>query len=332
MEKEKTAYEKKKFMKNCLEKILSGESISREEASELYEFPTEELCEAGNMIRNKFCGNDFDICTIINAKSGRCSEDCKFCAQSSYYHTEIEEYSLLEEEIVQRAMENSLKGVLRYSIVTSGKKLSENEVDKVCGIISKIKKKTDIEVCVSAGLLDEHQFRKLREAGVTRVHNNLEASEKFFPKVCTTHSSLDKKRAIKAAKQAGLKVCSGGIFGLGESIEDRIDMAFELREQGVCSVPINILNPIPNTPFEENEPITEEEIRKMVAVYRFVLPGAAIRLAGGRGQLEDKGKSCFESGANAVISGDMLTTSGITVEKDIEMIEELGFRRALINE
>lgn len=321
------------MIENLKEKILSGGSVSREEALALYDEPLEELCRAADEIRAKFCENGFDICTIINGKSGRCTENCKYCAQSAYYHTAAEEYPLLDtEEIVRQAKYNAERGVLRYSIVTSGRALNDSEVDKMCGAIREIKKEADIEVCVSFGLLSEEQFRKVKEAGATRVHNNLETSRNFFPKVCTTHTFDDKVETIRAALAAGLTVCSGGIMGLGETKEDRIDMAFSLKELGIKSVPVNMLNPIPGTPYEKNQRLTEDDMRRIVAVYRFILPGASIRLAGGRGLLADKGEGCFRSGANAVISGDMLTTSGYTIESDMEMIQKLGYKAVLCND
>lgn len=313
-------------------KVQNGGVISREEALVLYDEPLEELCLAADEIRKYFCGNGFDICTIVNGKSGRCSENCKYCAQSAYYHTASEEYPLLAtERIVSQAKYNADRGVLRYSIVTSGRALNDSEVEKMCEAIRAIKKNATIEVCVSFGLLKEAQFRKIREAGATRVHNNLETSRNNFPNVCTTHTFDDKVAAIKAAMAAGLSVCSGGIMGLGETKEDRIDMALTLRELGVKSVPVNMLNPIPGTPYEHNRRLGIDDMRRIVAVYRFLLPEASIRLAGGRGLLEDKGEGCFQSGANAVISGDMLTTSGYTVETDMDMIGRLGYKAVLWN-
>lgn len=312
------------------EKVIAGGEITREEALRLMEAPLEELCLAADEIRTHFCGNGFDICTIINGKSGRCSENCKFCAQSAYYHTEAESYPLLdEEEIVRQAKYNADRGVLRYSIVTSGRALKDSEVDQMCAAIRAVKREVDIEVCVSFGLLDTEQYRKVRQAGASRVHNNLETSRRNFPNVCTTHTFDDKVAAIKAARAAGLSVCSGGIMGLGETKEDRVDMAFSLRELGVKSVPLNMLNPIPGTPYEKNERLTPEDMRRIAAVYRFILPDASIRLAGGRGLMADKGEGCFRSGANAVISGDMLTTSGYTIESDMELIERLGYKAVL---
>ncbi len=314
------------------EKIKIGGEISREEALMLYEEPLEKLCEAADEIRQHFCGDDFDICTIINGKSGRCSENCRFCAQSAYYSTDAKEYPLLDtEEIVRQAKYNADRGVLRYSIVTSGRALKDSEVDQMCAAIRRMKKEVDIEVCVSFGLLLEEQFQKIRAAGASRAHNNLETSRRNFPNICTTHTFEDKVAAIKAAKAAGFSVCSGGIMGLGETKEDRVDMAFSLRELGIKSVPLNMLNPIPGTPYENNERLNEDDMRRIAAVYRFILPDASIRLAGGRGLMEDKGEGCFQSGANAVISGDMLTTSGYTIESDMEMIRRLGYKAVLCN-
>lgn len=307
-------------------RILSGGQINKAEALSLYDAPLEELCAAANEIREHFCGSRFDMCTIINGKSGHCSENCKYCAQSAFYHSRIEEYPLLEAgEIVEQAKINDSQGVLRYSIVTSGKRLSSGEVDKMCEAIRQIRRETNISVCVSFGLLDEAQFKKAKEAGAVRVHNNLETSRRNFPNVCTTHTFDDKIAAIKAAQNAGLSVCSGGIMGMGETPEDRVDMALTIRELGIKSVPVNMLNPIPGTPYEGLPKLTNDDMCRIVAVFRFLLPDASIRLAGGRGLLPDKGRACFESGANAAISGDMLTTSGISVAADMALLKELGY-------
>ena len=321
------------LLEKLTEKVLGKGKITKDEALKLYDMPLEELCEAADRIRKHFCKDGFDICTIVNGKSGRCSENCKYCAQSSFYHTSAKEYSLLDkEEILRQARYNAQKGVLRYSIVTSGKKLPDKEVDEMCDIIKEIRKTVGISVCVSFGLLNKEQFAKLKEAGASRVHNNLETSRRNFPNVCTTHTFADKIQAIQAAKEAGLTVCSGGILGLGETVEDRIDLALSLRELEIKSVPINLLNPIPGTPYENNPVLSEEEMRRTVAVFRFLLPEASLRLAGGRGLLKDKGESCFCSGANAVISGDMLTTSGYTIDSDMKLIKKLGYKAELCNE
>ena len=321
------------MIKLLKEKIFNGEHITKEDALKLYNQPLENLCTTANEIRKRFCGDGFDICTIVNGKSGRCSEDCKYCAQSSFYDTQVETYPLLSTgELMRQAKYNDQRGVLRYSIVTSGKSLSDSEIDKICESVDEILKETNISVCASLGLLNEEQFIKLKNSGVSRIHNNLETSRRNFPNICTTHSYDDKINSIKSAQKAGMNVCSGGIMGLGETMEDRIDMAITLRELGVNSIPLNMLNPIGGTPYEKNEVLTTEEMCRIVAVFRFILPNASIRLAGGRGLLADKGESCFLSGANATISGDMLTTSGMTIEKDMQMINNLKFKVVLLNE
>lgn len=310
--------------------ILTGKLIDKEQALTLTNVSLDELCIAANEIREFFCGKNFDICTIVNGKSGRCSENCKYCAQSSFYRTKVDEYPLQDtNELVAQAKNIADLGVLRYSIVTSGKSLNNDELDKACESIKAIKENTNISVCVSFGLLNEAQYKKLKTAGVERIHNNLETSRNYFSKVCTTHDYDDKISAIKAAKKAGLSVCSGGIMGLDESMEDRIDMALALRELGIDSIPVNMLNPISGTPYEKNEILTNNEMCRTVAIFRLILPTAFIRLAGGRGLLPDKGRRCLISGANAMISGDMLTTSGISIENDMKMIEELGYNTPL---
>ena len=312
------------------EKVLNGGLIDKSEAMQLWEADYDELCSAANEIREKFCSNNFDICTIVNGKSGKCSENCKFCSQSSFYHTCAGEYPLLDKEsIVKEAMNNAEQGMLRFSIVTSGRRLNDKEVDIMCDVIREIRKNTDISICASCGLLNEEQYRKLKDAGVARIHNNIETSENNFQNVCTTHTFSDKINAIKAAQKAGLDICSGGIMGLGENNEDRVDMAFTLRELNVKSIPVNMLNPIPGTPFENNKKLTEKDMCRICAVYRFILPDAFIRLAGGRGLMENKGRDCFLSGANAAISGNMLTTSGITFETDLALLKELNFNPVL---
>lgn len=322
------------FVTTLKEEVLNGSEITREEALSLASAPLQELTSAADEIRRKMCGNGFDICTIINGKCGRCSEDCKYCAQSAHYHTACTEtYPLLStEKLLEGARYNDERGVLRYSIVTSGRRMSDREVDQVCESIRTIKKETGIQICVSFGLLNEDQFRKLKEAGASRVHCNLESSARYFPEVCTTHTYEEKIETLKAAKRAGLSVCSGGILGLGETMEDRIDMVLTARELGVKSIPVNLLNPIPGTPYEHNKPLSNEEACRCVAIFRFLIPDASIRLAGGRGLVGDKGEGCFKSGANAAISGDMLTTAGITVETDMELIKQLGFEARLCNE
>lgn len=314
------------LLEDYKERVLAGDSLSPAEANRLYGEPLKQLCHAANDIRQAFCGNAFDLCAIINAKSGRCSEDCKYCAQSVHYHTVCEEYPFLaSEDIVHQARHFAEQGVPRYSLVTSGRSLSSGEVDEVCQAVQAIKRNVPIRICGSFGLLTKEQCGQLQASGLERIHNNLETSEQNFPNVCTTHSYHEKIVTIQAAQGAGMEVCSGGIFGMGESVEDRIDLAFSLKQLGVRSIPMNLLNPVKGTPYEARMPLDEEAFRRIVAVYRFLLPEAWLRLAGGRGLLVDKGRACFQSGANAAITGDMLTTAGISVETDKRMLEELGF-------
>lgn len=312
---------------NLRDKVIAGYDISKEEALELYSVNFEDLKSCANEIREHYCSNDFNFCTIINAKSGKCSEDCKFCAQSAHYGHNSDEYGLLNEDIiVNDARKNKEAGIKRYSLVTSGKRLSNEEVERVCKTIKKVREEVGVEVCVSFGLLDKENYQKLYDVGVRRVHNNLEASRDFFATVCSTHTFDEKIEAIKAAQEVGMEVCSGGIIGLGETREDRIDMAFDLKELGVESVPVNILNAIEGTPMAKNEKLTQEEINRTIAIYRFILKDAYIRLAGGRSLIEDTGRESFVSGANASISGNLLTTQGMAPKTDIEMVHELGYK------
>ena len=314
-------------MKDLSKKIIDGYQINKEEAIQLLEFPLELLTEGAQNIRKALCGDSFDMCTIINAKSGHCSEDCKYCAQSRHYNTKADVFPLLSnEKIVKDALENEKNGVNRYSLVTSGKRASKEEVDKLCNAFKAIQKVSEIKLCASNGLLDYDSFLKLKQSGVTRYHNNLETSRKFFPSICSTHSYDEKINTIKAAQKAGLNVCSGGIIGLGESNEDRIDMAFELRDLNINSIPLNLLNPIEGTPLFNVAKVSEEEFIRIAAIFRYINPKAIIRLAGGRSLLTNFGKRLFKSGVNGTISGNLLTTYGNSTANDIEMIKELNFK------
>ncbi|MDE7031150.1 MAG: biotin synthase BioB [Lachnospiraceae bacterium] len=317
------------LIKELKQKIYAGNDISKEEALALADTSTDlqELAAAADEIRKHLCGNRFDLCTIVNGKCGRCPEDCKYCAQSAHYQTDCHDsYPILSTQaLLEGAARSKEQGVLRYSIVTSGRQLDSREVEEVCVSIREIRRQVGIEICVSFGLLDEMQFRRLKEAGASRVHCNLETSRRFFSQVCTTHTYEDKIAVLRAARAAGLSVCSGGIVGLGEEMEDRIDLALTLRELGVKSVPVNLLNPIKGTPYENNPILTSEAFCRTISIFRFLIPDADIRLAGGRGLLGDKGERCFVSGANAAISGDMLTTAGITTAADLALLRRLGY-------
>jgi biotin synthase len=229
-------------------------------------------------------------------------------------------------ETASAAAYNYAKGVHRFSIVTAGRKLDSRETDEVCENYRKIRETCGIFVCASHGLLSFEQLLRLKNAGVERYHCNLETSRRHFPNICTTHTYDDKIETIKNAQKAGLETCSGGIFGVGENIEDRIDMALDLRDLNIKSVPINILNPIKGTAFESMPPTGKDEAVRIVALYRFLLPDAAIRVAGGRGLFDDLGEAFFKAGANAAATGDMLTTKGVSIDKDKETAARLGFR------
>ncbi len=308
-------------------KVLNGGDISRQEAIDLYKEDYDELRKAAEEIREHFCQDQFDMCTIINAKSGRCPENCKFCAQSAHSNTEVEAYSLLDKDIIVKdAVDKYRRGVPRYSLVSSGRSLTEDDIDKVCEIVKEIhQQEPEVKVCLSGGLISAEGFKKLKDAGVLRIHNNLESSENFFKEICTSHTYDQKIQAIKDAKNAGMEVCSGGIIGLGEDIEDRVDMFFNLRNLNVASIPVNVLNPVKGTPMENNKILDQEEINRTIAICRFINPKAAIRLAGGRANMEELGKSCFRSGANAAITGDMLTTRGASLEDDMQMVKEMDY-------
>lgn len=314
------------YVRDFKDKVLAGGAITKSEAFLLSQAPVEVLAAAADAIRLFFCGNTFDLCTIINGKNGKCSEDCKYCAQSNFYETGIDAYDFLKrEEIINDALEKRGKGVYRYSVVTSGKQLGGDDLEDLCKIYEGISTVSDVYLCSSNGLLDLDDLKALKASGVKRYHNNLETSERFFKNICTTHTYADKIRTIKAAQKAGLAICSGGILGLGETMMDRIEMTFTLVELGIHSIPVNILNPIEGTPFEHRKPLGAEAIKRSVAVMRFIAPKAVIRLAGGRELLEDKGFSLFLSGANGAITGDMLTTQGLTIKDDLLMIESLGY-------
>ncbi len=309
-----------------LDKVLSGQSCTREELLLLCDAPLDELCQAANKIREHFCGNIFDLCTIINGRSGRCSENCKYCAQSAHYHTAVDEYPLLSgDTIMDGAIRCEEAGILRYSVVTSGKRLTDADVDQLCEIYRRMSVERQLGLCASHGLITLEHCKKIKAAGVSRYHNNLETSRRNFPNVCTTHTYDQKIQTIKWAQEAGMEVCSGGIMGLGETMEDRIDMFMDIAALGIKSTPINFLSPIPGTPYETLAPMSEEEKLRIIAIVRFIVPDGAVRIAAGRNTMSDQGRKAFLSGANAAISGDMLTTAGVSTRDDIAMLQEIGY-------
>lgn len=309
------------------EEIISGRRLRRgEDFSGFITADLYELCCGSDRIRSELCGNRVDLCTIINGRSGRCKENCKFCAQSAHNCTNVSEYGFLDiDEIVADCKKNASKGVHRYSIVTAGKTLSGSDFDKAAEAYGRMNKECGIGLCGSHGFLTDEQFARLRRAGVTMYHCNIETSRRYFPNICTTHSYDEKIANIRRAQAAGLTVCSGGIIGMGENFEDRIDMAVSLSELNVDSIPINALMPIKGTPLENSEQITSEEILRTIAIFRYINPTAMIRLAAGRNLMKNSGAEAFLSGANATITGDMLTTSGSNIAQDMKMLSEMGF-------
>ncbi len=270
-------------------------------------------------------GPAFSRCSIINAKSGKCSEDCAFCVQSAHFPTDAPVYPFKEvSEIVAAAREAKRIGAERFSIVTSGRGMNAAQVEEVARAVEAIRAEVDIEVCASLGILARPELETLRAAGVSRYHHNLETSREFFPKVCSTHSFDDRIATIEAARAAGLEVCSGGIFGLGESEDDRISMALTLAELGVDSVPINILIPLPGTPLAEQPPLPRLDIIRAVAIYRLLMPAIPIRFAGGREVfLDDYLALAFMAGADGLMIGGYLTQAGRLPEQDNRFREEM---------
>jgi len=314
------------IVRQALSTIIDGGQIDRATATSLLDADKKDLYQAADQIRRHFHGNHFDLCSIINAKSGNCSENCRFCAQSARHHTGIDTYKVIgEEEALQQAQDNDLHGVHRLSLVTSGRSLAPETVDELKNLYEKMAASTSMRFCASAGFLDEQIANELYAAGVRRYHCNLEASKNYFPTVCTTHTWEEKTETLKMARKTGMSLCSGGIIGMGESMEDRLDMAFELRELDVRSIPINILTAIEGTPLAELAPLSLDEVLTTVALYRFINPHAVIRMAGGRQQLGQDQYRCFTSGANGAIVGNYLTTSGSGIKGDLEQLGALGY-------
>ena len=275
------------------DKVLDNYKVTKEDALNLIDVPLDDLTNAANEIRQSFCGNSFDACMLINVKSGRCSENCKFCAQSNHYNADIETYPLLtREELKEKSLAIYNAGFKRISYVASGRKVTNKDFETLSNLIGDLK----------------------------------ESSRDYFKEICTTHSYDEKIGTLKLINDESVMICSGGIFGMGESFEDRIDLALQLREFGVKSIPINVLNPIKGTPVENNEILSNDEVCRIIAIFRFINPDAYIRMAGGRALLGDDGRKAFQSGANAGILGNMLTTDGVELEDDLRLLDDLGFQ------
>lgn len=308
-------------------KIINGYLISQTEAVEIVEnTPLEALCASANRIREHFMGNHIDTCSIMNARSGRCSEDCKWCSQSAHHKTDVDIYPLVSQsEALVHALDNHSKGIGRFSLVTSGRTMSDKEIGKATEIYKHIAQSCSIKLCASMGLLNKEQLLKLKSSGVGHYHCNMETAPSYFPSLCTTHTWQQKVQTITWAREVGLKICSGGIIGMGESMAQRVELAMILREIGVDSIPMNILNPIAGTKLENTPPLTDSEILQTFAIFRLINPKAQIRFAGGRTRIAEIQEKALLSGVSAALMGDLLTTIGASTQQDKEMFAKLGF-------
>jgi len=323
---------RKELIDGMIEIALKGQSISSDKALQLESFTHEELDYlfiGTDRIRDKFKGEDVKICSIVNAKSGRCVEDCSFCAQSSSFQTDAPETELMSvEEMVAAAKEAEAFGANEFSIVASGTKMDDRqELDKVIAAVRRIKAETKLETCCSLGLMELDDLKELKAAGLDRCHHNLETAASFFDKIVTTHTYEDEVKAVQNAKEAGLQVCVGGIFGMGETFAQRVELAFSIRELGTQSLPINFLKPIDGTGLDHLETIEYYDALKTIALLRLVLPKIDLFVCGGREEvMTDKQEQLFSAGANGILGGNYLTTKGQDPKRDIEMIQSLGLR------
>jgi biotin synthase len=292
---------------------------------ELYEQPLSSLSALADRLRRENCENEVAMCSIVNARSGNCTEDCKFCAQSAHNRAEGEVYELMDNDgIFEAAARAQEAGSSHFGIVTSGPTLQPDEIDRVTRVIERITSDLGLHVCASLGNLGGDAFQQLYEAGLRRYNHNIETSRRYFSEIVTTHEFDDRISTVKNAAQTGLSVCCGGIIGMGETREDRVNMGMTLRELPVDSVPINILMPVSGTPLEDVEPLSSVEILKTIAVFRVLMPDRTIKVAGGReSALGDFQGMAFTSGANGMIVGDYLTQKGRSPEDDRHLIAEL---------
>jgi biotin synthase len=317
------------LIQGCTARVLAGRSITFEEAEAL--LGTDDimlLADCANTITRTFNGDTVDVEALVNAKSGRCPEDCSFCAQSSFYNTGIEKYPLLsKEELVKKAAKAKEEGATSFCLVCAYKEPPEKDFQQICEAIEEIRSKVDIEVNVSLGFMTLERAKKLKAMRVKRYNHNLEAAESFFPNICNTHRFSDRVNTAKIVKEAGLELCCGGIIGMGETPRQRLELAFSLASLDPEEVPINILISREGTPLESLEPIEPLEAIKTIAVWRFILPKTILKIAGGREvHLKHNEKLALKAGANGIITGGYLTTGGNTAQKDIAMIKEIGLK------
>jgi biotin synthase len=314
------------------QRVLDGGHLRRDEAQWLFNLESSadifDLLSWANRVREHFKGNKIHLCSIVNAKAGACSENCSFCAQSSFYQTGSPKYGFVDPEPVFEAADEANKnGVTAVGLVAAWKGLNEGPMlDEVCDRIRELKASGKTRPDASLGIIKKQAVAdRLKEAGLECYGHNLETSRRFFPNTCTTHTFDDRVETIGYLKKAGIKICSGGIIGMGETREDRCELAFSLKEIGANVVPVNILNPIPGTPFEKNTPLPPMEILKTIACFRLILPRQEIMVAGGRTvNLRDMQSMVFMAGASALMVGNYLTTLNQPVEKDLQMLKDLG--------
>lgn len=314
------------------EKVIAGDLLDRGQADLLSvesSGDVRDLLYWANLIREKYFGNEVRVCSIVPGRLGGCDQDCAFCSQSVRYDTAVgkQAVTLSDEEILAAAAEAKKNGVGHFGIVYSGRSITESELVRIERLISKIKSDYGIGVCASLGIISGEQAQRLAKAGAERYNHNLETSERYFSQIVTTHDYSERVSTIKAVLAAGLKVCCGGIFGIGETEADRIDMAFELRALGVDMVPMNFLHPIAGTPLADAERLEPMEILRIIAMYRFMLPEANLKVAGGRVlNLRDLQSWIFHAGCTSILSGNYLTTAGRSVEADMQMLKDLGLK------
>jgi biotin synthase len=317
------------FIHNCMRKVLDGGAISFEEAEKLL-LTNDIMALSGcaNIITRTFNGDTVDVETLVNAKSGRCPEDCSFCAQSSFYDTGIKKYPLLsKEELLERAKQAQQAGARSFCLVCAYRDPPEKDFQHICEAIKEIKSKVEIEVNVSLGFMTLPRARELKKLGVMRYNHNLEAAESYFAKICKTHEFSDRVNTAKIVKEAGLQLCSGGIIGMGETTRQRIELAFSLASLEPHEVPLNILIARQGTPLTGLETLDPLEAIKTIAIWRFIMPKTILKIAGGREvHLKNKDKLALKAGANGIISGGYLTTGGNRLNRDIAMIREIGLK------
>ena len=316
------------FIDSCMKKVINGNTISFDEAERLNLTDNlVKLADSANLITRKFSQDCVDVETLLNAKSGNCPEDCSFCAQSTFYETGITKYPLLPDEIIlDKAVEAKMNGASSFCLVCAYREPPQNEFEKICKVIERLRKEVDLDINVSLGFMTPQRAQRLKSLGVKRYNHNLEASESFFSEICKTHDFADRVKTARTVKDAGLELCCGGIIGMGETPKQRIELAFSLSTLEPDEVPINVLIPRKGTPKElENCSINTMDIIRTIAVWRFIMPKTILKIAGGREvYFKDNGKLALQAGANGIITGGYLTTNGNAPNKDIQMIHEIG--------